>query len=100
MPIYADPSSSRIASTATPTTVAAATASTVILAANTSRKGATIWNNSSGTLSLEFGATAVANTAAVRLPANSVYEVPFDYVGQIAGIWSNTNGNAQVREFT
>jgi hypothetical protein len=100
MPIFADPTVVRLATTANPATVAAATTSTAILAANNNRKGATIWNNSNGVLFLEFGATAAVATAAVRLPANSVYEVPFDYVGQIAGIWNSNNGNAQVREFT
>lgn len=99
MPLYPDPSGAMISSSTTATTVAAATSNTVILAANANRKGGTIWNNSSGTLSLEFGATAVAATAAVKLAANAMYEIPFDYVGVIAGIWSNTNGNAQVREF-
>lgn len=99
MPLYTDPSGVLISSTTTPTTVAASTTSVVILAANANRKGGTIWNNSTGTLSLEFGATAVAATAAVKLAAGALYEIPFDYVGVIAGIWSNTNGNAQVREF-
>ena len=99
MPLYTDASGALISSTAAPTTVTAVTTSAVILAANPERKGASIRNNSSGTLSLEFGATAVAATAAVKLAAGALYEVPYDYVGVISGIWSNTNGNALVREF-
>jgi hypothetical protein len=100
MPLYTDPSGALISSTAAPTTVAAVTASAVILAANPDRKGASIRNNSTGTLSLEFGATAVAATAAIKLAAGALYEVPYDYVGVISGIWTNTNGNALVREFS
>lgn len=86
-------------STANATTVPSATASTTLLAANSNRKGATIYNSSTATLSLELGATAAAATAPIVMLPSDYYEVPFGYTGQISGIWSAANGNAIVREF-
>ncbi|MEH2250067.1 hypothetical protein [Nostoc sp.] len=84
--------------TATPTTVPASTTSETILAANSNRKGATIWNESTATLYLEFGAAAAANAFIVKLNPKGYYEVPFHYTGVISGLWSAANGNALVRE--
>lgn len=81
------------------TTVAASTTSGTILAANTARKGASIWSTSTGVLSLEMGATATAAAFTVQLNQGDSYEVPFGYTGVISGIFSNTNGAALVREF-
>jgi sensor c-di-GMP phosphodiesterase-like protein len=88
-------------STATPSTVAAVTASTVLLAAKTTRRGATIFNDSAATLYVNFGATADAtDNYVVPLDSKAYYEVPFAYTGVISGIWSAANGNAQIYELT
>ncbi|WP_445629267.1 hypothetical protein [Nostoc sp. DSM 114167] len=87
-------------STSTPTTVDASTTSETILAANSNRKGATIWNDSTATLYLEFGATATTSAFTAKLNPSGYYEVPFHYTGVISGIWSAANGNALVRELT
>ncbi|MEH2086123.1 hypothetical protein [Nostoc sp.] len=84
----------------TPTTVASSITSVTILAANSNRKGATIWNDSTANLFIEFGATATASAFTARLSASGYYEVPFYYTGVISGIWSAANGNALVRELT
>ncbi|OUL34104.1 hypothetical protein [Nostoc sp. 106C] len=86
--------------TSTPTTVASSTTSGTILAANSSRRGATIWNDSTATLYLEFGATATTAAFTAKLSAGGYFEVPFRYTGVISGIWSAANGNALVRELT
>ncbi|MDZ7966867.1 MAG: hypothetical protein RM368_18125 [Nostoc sp. DedSLP03] len=86
--------------TSTPTTVASSTSSQTILAANSNRKGATIWNDSTATLYLEFGTTATTSAFTVKLSPGGYYEVPFHYTGVISGIWSTANGNALVRELT
>ena len=86
--------------TSTPTTVAASTTSVTILTANSNRKGATIWNDSTATLYLEFGATATTSAFTAKLLAGGYYEVPFNYTGVISGIWTAANGNALVRELT
>ncbi|WP_445626639.1 hypothetical protein [Nostoc sp. DSM 114167] len=84
----------------TPTTVASSTTSVTILAANSNRKGATIWNDSTAILYLELGATATTGAFTAKLFASGYYEVPFNYTGVISGIWSAANGNALVRELT
>ncbi|MEH2128899.1 hypothetical protein [Nostoc sp.] len=86
--------------TSTPTTVASSTDSDIILAANSNRKGATFWNDSTANLFLEFGATATTSAFTAKLSAGGYYEVPFNYTGVISGIWSAANGNALVRELT
>lgn len=70
-----------------------------ILAANPDRVGATIWNNSTARLYLDFDGSASSNGYAVRIDPGMGYELPFGYTGQISGIWSANNGYAFVREF-
>lgn len=84
--------------TSTPTTVVASISSTTILAANSNRKGMTLWNDSTATLYLEFGAIATASAFVAKISASGYYELPFHYTGVISGIWSAANGNAFVRE--
>ncbi|MEH2392604.1 hypothetical protein [Nostoc sp.] len=86
--------------TSTPTTVASSTSNQTILAANSNRKGATIWNNSTAILYLELGPTATTSAFTAKLFAGGYYETPFNYTGVISGIWSAINGNALVRELT
>jgi hypothetical protein len=75
---------------------------TTILAANTARYGATIWNDSTSILYLLLAnATASATNATVKLAAGDYYEVPFGYTGIIKGIWSSdASGAARVTELT
>lgn len=87
-------------STATASTVAASTTSVTILASNSSRKGATIQNNGTGTLYLEMGPTATTTSYLAPVYPGGYFELPFGYIGQISGIWSSTGGSAFVREFT
>jgi hypothetical protein len=89
------------ASKATPSVVPAVTTSTVLLTANPVRRGATIFNDSTATLYVNFGATADAGDKyVVPLDSKAYYEVPFAYTGEISGIWSAVNGNAQIYELT
>lgn len=83
-----------------PSSILADTTSKTLLLANTDRKGATIFNNSTGRLYVKMGATASTTTFSVLLESGGYYEVPFGYTGAISGIWSNTNGNALVEEFS
>ncbi|MBE8968378.1 hypothetical protein IQ277_19770 [Nostocales cyanobacterium LEGE 12452] len=103
MGLYNPPSATLVQPTSddsTPTTVASSTTSVTILAGNSNRKGATIWNDSTAILFIEFGATATTSAFAAKLFAGGYYEVPFHYTGVISGIWSVANGNALVRELT
>jgi hypothetical protein len=98
MPLY-NPAQVTVTPT-TPISVAASITSVTLLAANSVRKGAAIWNNSTANLYLEFGAAAATNAFTVRLSAGGYYEIPFTYTGQISGIWDSANGVALVREFS
>jgi hypothetical protein len=70
------------------------------LASNTSRKGATIYNDSNKTLYIKFGTTASTSDFTTQLKSGDYYEVPFNYVGRIDGIWASANGAARVTELT
>lgn len=91
------------ASTGTNTSVADNAASTTILASNTARLGATVYNDSSATLYLLLGATAASTTNyTCRVASMGYYEVPFGYTGQLTGIWATDPGDgaARVTEIT
>lgn len=87
-------------STGTTTPVDAATTETPLLAANSNRKGATIYNDSSETLYIDFNASVSATDYAVSLGQDDFYEVPYGYTGIIYGIWTGNIGKARVVEFT
>lgn len=90
-----------VSGTDTVTGVTAATTSTTILAANTSRKGATFYNASTATLYLQFGATASIASAGyvVAIAPNGYYELPSPVrQGIITGIWSAVNGYVNIME--
>ena len=71
-----------------------------LLAANTARLGATIWNDSTAILYVKLGATASATSCTVKLIADAYYEVPFGYYGIIDGIWASATGVARVTEIS
>ena len=83
------PTVSRVTSVATTTT---------LLAANAARRLATIFNESTSTLFVKFGATASVTSYTVQVPAGGYYEVPGFYSGIIDGIWAAANGAAQITE--
>ncbi|MBD2416067.1 hypothetical protein H6G80_03140 [Nostoc sp. FACHB-87] len=87
-------------SSAVPTTVNASASSQSLLAANSNRRGATIWNNSTANLYIELGSTASLTAFTAKLLPGGYYETPFNYIGAISGIWDAVNGNAQIRELT
>ena len=82
------------------TAVAAAVASTVLLAANAARKGATVYNDSAAELLVRLGTPAAAATFTVDMLPGAYYEVPFGYTGQVTGIWASATGFARVTEVT
>ena len=89
------------ATTGTPTNVASSASSVTILAANSGRKGATITNDSTQVLYLLYSTgTASATNYSVQLAAGAYWELPFNYTGQLTGIWASANGNARVTELT
>lgn len=89
--------------TPTVTSVGDSASSVTILAANTNRLGATVQNDSSAVLYLLLGTgPATTTNYTVRMVQNAYFEVPYDYVGIITGIWASdpNDGAARVTELT
>lgn len=87
------------------TSVAAATASTTVLAANTGRIGATITNESSAVMTVGLASATSATSYTVQLSGQSAapysyYEVPAGYTGVITAIWASATGNARITEIS
>lgn len=88
-------------STGTQSSVAGSASAVTILAANASRLGAEVFNESTATLYLILSSTTPSVTAyTVQVGPNGYYEVPSNYTGIIKGIWSSATGNARVTELT
>jgi hypothetical protein len=88
------------AATATLSNVSASVTSVTLLSANSSRKGAAIWNDSTSVCYVKFGTTASATSCTVKLIADAYYEVPNKYTGRIDAIWVSATGTARVTELT
>ena len=81
--------------------VVSASAVSVILAPeNFLRSGVAIYNNSSANLFVRCS-TGAATTALFtqRIPAQSYWETPYGYQGQLNGVWDSATGNALITEF-
>lgn len=87
--------------TGTQTSVANAVTNVTLLAANSDRKGATIYNDDTAAiLKIKLGATASASSFTCAIAPGGYYEVPFGYTGIIDGIASVATGNARITEMT
>lgn len=94
------------ATTATRNRIAAVgTSNFTVLAANTARKGATIYNDSDKPFYLALGGPTSGSVYTVLLDSNAsgigaYYEVPAEYNGIISGIWldATASGYIQVTE--
>lgn len=80
--------------------VAASATNVTLLVANSSRRGCSIYNDSSATLYLKLGVTASTSSFTVKLFTDDYYDVSPSYTGQIDGIWSSATGSARIVEFT
>lgn len=100
-PVIVDPARP---STGTHSTVAASTSAVTILAANSARKGATIYNRSNRDLAIILATTTPTSSVFDTLVQNNgYYELPFGYTGIVKGIWingSSPSNDAQVNELT
>lgn len=87
--------------TGTQSSVASSATDVTILAANTSRKGAAVYNDSTAILYLLVGSgTSSTSLYTVQVSPSAYYEIPYNYVGILKGIWASANGNARVTEFS
>lgn len=92
----------RLPGTSAVSSVAASAVNQTLIAANTARRGAMVFNDSAtATLFLKLGATASATSYTVQIPPNNYYELPSPvYTGRIDGIWSAAVGDARITELT
>lgn len=80
--------------------VSASLGNVTLLASNSSRLGATVYNDSSDSLFLKFGAISSLANFSVKLKPQSYLEFPIPcYTGRVDGIWDGTNGSAKITEF-
>ena len=86
---------------ATRTSVGSSAASVTLLAANTNRRGGSIFNDSTKILYVGLGSVAASATNfTAKLNPDDVYQIPPGFTGAIQGIWDAVNGNARVTELT
>lgn len=84
--------------TSTTTRTATSTTDASILAANTERLAATVYNDSTGNLYVNLGAAASATAFVIKLAAGDYWEVPGGYTGAVHGVLDAGTGNANVAE--
>lgn len=95
--------SSTSSSIGTQTAISDTSTPTLFLSSNNSRIGATITNDSSASLFVLLGSGTVSSTNyTVRMTQYSYYELPFNYKGEIYGVWSSdpNDGAARITELT
>lgn len=90
-------------STAALTNVASSASSVTLLAANALRLSFQMYNDSTSSVYVKFGATASASSYTKRLFPNeywSTRDLGVNYTGRIDAIWDSANGNMRVTELT
>ena len=96
-----NPSGDGAVNTGTASSVASSATDVTILAANTARYGASVFNDSSAILYLLVGAgTSSATNHTVQVAPGAYYEVPYGYTGILKGLWASATGSARVTEWT
>lgn len=86
-------------STTTVNQVTSSATVVTLLLANSSRKGAYIYNDSTSALTIKLGSTASTTSKTLIMAAASYYELPQPaYTGIITGVWASANGNAYTTE--
>lgn len=86
--------------TGTQTSVAGSVTNVTILASNSSRLGGTVSNDSTAVLYLKMGTTASTTSYSVKLFQDDYFEIPYNFTGEIDGLWASATGNARVTELT
>ena len=87
--------------TSTITSVVGATSSTSILASNSNRILATVFNATNKTMYVALASSASTSAYTLKVPVNSYYELPVSYTGAISAVWDmGVSGNAMITEMT
>lgn len=83
--------------------MAAATSSTVLAPANSTRIGLSIWNGGTGNLYITTSSTSSTAQYTVKLVPGAYWELPYCDVdpctGVISGIWDALGGFAYITEY-
>lgn len=82
------------------TNVAGSGTAVTLLAANTSRVTASVFNDSTSALYILAGAGASTSNFSVKVLPGGYFEVPAGYRGSLTGLWDTATGNARVTEYT
>lgn len=100
--LYSDSGSPANTTTvATLSSVAGSASQVDLLPANTARKSASVYNESSAILYLAFGPTVSTTSYKVQLSNRGYFEFPQPiFTGQVVGIWASATGNARISEET
>lgn len=85
---------------ATHSNVTGANADTQLLAANASRVGFTVFNDSTANMFLKYGTAASATSNLVKVSPGGFYEDPWQWQGVVNAFWDAVNGAARIMELT
>jgi hypothetical protein len=87
--------------TSTLANVASSATNVTLRASNTARLGLMLYNDSTSSCYVKFGATASATSFTVFMGPTAYYELPNPcYSGIVDGVWIVANGNMRVTELT
>jgi len=86
--------------TGTESNVGGSNTTVTLLAANTSRVTASVFNDSTSALYILASAGASTTNFSVKVLPGGYFEVPSGYRGILTGIWDSATGNARVTEYT
>jgi len=88
-------------STSIITSVAVSTSNVVLLANNSLRLGATLFNDSSSLVYVKLGSVATTSSYTIKLFPQSYFEIPFGYTNVVSGFWTTAvSGNMFVDELS
>ena len=86
--------------TGTESNVGGSGTTVTLLAANTNRVTASVFNDSTAALYICAGAGASTSNFSVKVLPGGYFEVPSGYRGILTGVWDSATGNARVTEYT
>lgn len=91
---------SQKAPTSVLTNVAGSATNVTLLASNTARISAVMYNDSTQIAYVKYGTTASSTSFTVPLASGVYYEVVGGYTGQIDAVWVSANGNMRITEIS
>ena len=88
-----------VATTVTNSNVASSATNVTLLASNTSRRGASMFNDSTQAAYVKFGATATTSSFTYKVFPSQTLEFPVPmYTGIVDALWDSANGSMRIAE--